>query len=90
MTMIKQPSNQIPIEIRHFLWLLSICHAVIPEEDESQPYGVQFQASSPDEGALVLAASDFGFIFTGRSSSGVTLKVNGETINVEILTNLEF
>ncbi|KAK8864038.1 hypothetical protein M9Y10_011732 [Tritrichomonas musculus] len=90
MEIINGKKSDIPIEIRHFLWTLSICHAVIPEEDETQPYGIQFQASSPDEGALVLAAADFGYIFTSRSSAGITLKVDGEIVNVEVLANLEF
>ncbi|OHT07510.1 phospholipid-translocating P-type ATPase, flippase family protein [Tritrichomonas foetus] len=83
-------SKDCPTDVRHFLWLLSVCHAVIPEEDEKEEYGIAFQASSPDEGALVLAAADFGYIFTGRSSSGITLKVNDEEVQVPVLANLEF
>ena len=82
--------NNPPMEIKHFLWLLSICHAVIPEEDPSQEYGIRFQASSPDEAALVTAAADLGYIFKSRNQQGITLSVNGQDVNVEILNTLEF
>lgn len=82
--------NNTPIEIRHFLWLLSICHAVIPEADSDAEYGIAFQASSPDEGALVKAAADFGYIFCGRTTSNVTINVKGSPITIPILANLEF
>ena len=79
-----------PPEIEDFLWLLSICHAVIPEEDPSAPHGIRFQASSPDEAALVEAAADFGYVFRDRSSSRVTVEVKGHPIVVEVLAVIEF
>lgn len=44
-----------------FLILLAVCHTVIPETDDEG--NIIYQASSPDEAALVNAASDLGFIF---------------------------
>ena len=88
MKMVK--SGDITPDINHFLWLLAVCHSVIPEEDPNEKYGIAFQASSPDESALVLAAADFGYIFTGRTSEGITLKIRGETVQVPVLANLEF
>lgn len=44
-----------------FLILLAVCHTVIPETDDEG--NIIFQASSPDEAALVNAARDLGFIF---------------------------
>ena len=46
-----------------FLILLAVCHTVIPEMDDSNPGNIIYQASSPDEAALVNAARDLGFIF---------------------------
>ena len=54
-----------------FLLLLAICHTVIPEADEVNPASIYsilsqeilFQASSPDEAALVQGAFDLGFRF---------------------------
>jgi phospholipid-transporting ATPase len=41
-------------------------------EEDGAPYGQSYQAESPDEGALVSAASlEYGFQLVGRDSSGV-------------------
>ena len=77
-------------EIRHFLWMLSTCHSVITEPDSKKPHGVAFQASSPDEGALVNAAADFGYVFTGRGHGYVTVNCQGKNQNIEVLAMLEF
>lgn len=83
-------SGNTPMEIKHFLWMLSVCHAVIPEPDEKKKYGIAFQASSPDEGALVLAAADFGYLFKARTPVTVTVRHNDVDIVVEVLAVLEF
>jgi phospholipid-transporting ATPase len=43
-----------------FLILLAVCHTVIPEEKEEK---IVFQASSPDEAALVAGAETLGYGF---------------------------
>jgi magnesium-transporting ATPase (P-type) len=43
--------------------LLAVCHTVIVEEKDGQ---IIYNASSPDELALVNAARYFGFTFKGR------------------------
>lgn len=88
--MVKNHPETMPENVLRFLWLLSMCHAVIPEADDTQPYGVQFQASSPDEGALVLAAADFGYIFKSRTSSSITVNINRKDVEIQVLANLEF
>jgi phospholipid-transporting ATPase len=50
--------------IKEFLQLLAVCHTVIPEESEDEPGKIVFQASSPDEGALVKGAQMLGYAFT--------------------------
>jgi phospholipid-translocating P-type ATPase (flippase) len=55
---------------------------------ESKPHGMAYQASSPDEAALVSSAADFGFVFNGRSNDPHTISVNGRAI--EIMAELEF
>ena len=84
---IDDESNEI---VQHFLWLLSTCHAVIPEADEKAPHGILFQASSPDEGALVSAAADFGFLLTKRNQHSMTIMHKNESFEIEILALLEF
>ncbi len=48
--------------VGEFLELLAVCHTVIPEVKESSK-GIVYQASSPDEGALVKGAALLGFEF---------------------------
>ncbi|OMO55008.1 hypothetical protein COLO4_36244 [Corchorus olitorius] len=51
-----------PDACKEFFRCLAICHTVLPEGDES-PEKIKYQAASPDEAALVLAAKNFGFFF---------------------------
>jgi phospholipid-transporting ATPase len=46
--------------IREFLRLLAVCHTVIPEEKDGR---MIYQASSPDEAALVAGAELLGYQF---------------------------
>ena len=52
--------------IKEFLTLLAVCHTVIPETVEERPGEIIYQASSPDEGALVKGAKSLGYYFTVR------------------------
>ncbi|ETW06505.1 hypothetical protein, variant 3 [Aphanomyces invadans] len=58
-------------------WLcLALCHSVAPELDEDDPTNVmaiRYQASSPDEGAMVAAARQMGIVFKCRSAASVTV-----------------
>jgi phospholipid-transporting ATPase len=49
--------------IDEFLTLLAVCHTVIPEHDEERPGNIIYQASSPDESALVEGVKNLGYIF---------------------------
>lgn len=73
--------------IREFLTLLSICHTVIPETEDGN---LIYQASSPDEAALVSAARFFGFEFSTRTTKNVTVNVLGTEQSYELLNILEF
>ena len=45
------------------------------KNDDGAPYGYAYQAESPDEGALVSAASNlYGFQLIGRDTSGIRLR----------------
>lgn len=48
--------------INEFLILLACCHTVIPESVEGSDE-IVYQASSPDEGALVKGAAQLGYRF---------------------------
>ena len=53
-----------------FILGLALCHTAIPEEAGGN---IDFQASSPDELALVRAAQDLGFLLVSRSLQSITL-----------------
>ncbi|XP_033111210.1 phospholipid-transporting ATPase IB-like [Anneissia japonica] len=73
--------------IRMFLTMLAVCHTVVPEREHGK---LSYQASSPDEGALVKAANDLGFVFTERTPEYVEIDVHGEVERYYILNVLEF
>ncbi|XP_064441876.1 phospholipid-transporting ATPase IB-like [Mirounga angustirostris] len=73
--------------IKEFLTLLCVCHTVVPERDGKD---IIYQASSPDEAALVKGVKKLGFVFTTRTPTSVTVEAMGENFTFEILNVLEF
>uniref|UniRef100_A0A4W2HFR6 Phospholipid-transporting ATPase n=1 Tax=Bos indicus x Bos taurus TaxID=30522 RepID=A0A4W2HFR6_BOBOX len=57
--------------IKEFLTLLCVCHTVVPEREGNN---ISYQASSPDEAALVKGAKKLGFVFTTRMPNSVTIE----------------
>lgn len=79
------------VEIIHeFLSLLSTCHTVIPEVNAEKPGLIKYQAASPDEGALVEGAVDLGYKFVARKPKMVTIEVEGQQWDYELLAVCEF
>ncbi|RKO94387.1 hypothetical protein BDK51DRAFT_18519 [Blyttiomyces helicus] len=76
--------------ITEFLQLLAVCHTVIPESSEEEPGKITFQASSPDEGALVNGAKMLGYLFTTRRPKSVSYVMEGKEYEYEILNICEF
>ncbi|KAI1805675.1 phospholipid-translocating P-type ATPase [Daldinia bambusicola] len=76
--------------IHHFLALLSTCHTVIPERDESKGGKIKYQAASPDEGALVQGALTLGYTFVARKPRSVIIEVEGKEYEYELLAVCEF
>ncbi|XP_050400643.1 phospholipid-transporting ATPase ID isoform X2 [Patella vulgata] len=75
-------------ETEAFFRNLALCHTVMPETKKDGR--LEYQAQSPDEGALVSAARNFGFVFKSRTPSTITIEVNGETEIYELLCILDF
>ncbi|XP_031407953.1 phospholipid-transporting ATPase IB [Meleagris gallopavo] len=75
------------VHIREFLTLLAVCHTVVPERQGNK---IIYQASSPDEGALVKGAKKLGYVFTGRTPHSVIIDALGKEKTFEILNVLEF
>ncbi|KAL1918098.1 uncharacterized protein VTP21DRAFT_3364 [Calcarisporiella thermophila] len=79
--------------IHEFFTLLSTCHTVIPERKEDEKTGqseIVYQASSPDEGALVKGASILNYTFTTRRPNSITVSLNGREVEYELLNICEF
>ncbi|KAG0088539.1 hypothetical protein BGZ92_006041 [Podila epicladia] len=76
--------------INEFLTLLAVCHTVIPERQENNPSQIVYQASSPDEGALVEGAALMGYQFTTRRPRSVNITVGQNDLEYEILNVCEF
>uniref|UniRef100_A0A8C3AA06 Phospholipid-transporting ATPase n=1 Tax=Cyclopterus lumpus TaxID=8103 RepID=A0A8C3AA06_CYCLU len=75
-------------EARAFFRLLALCHTVMPEEKkEGELY---YQAQSPDEGALVTAARNFGFVFRSRTPETIIAMELGRQVVYELLAVLDF
>ncbi|TBU23842.1 phospholipid-translocating P-type ATPase [Dichomitus squalens] len=70
-----------------FLTLLAVCHTVIPELRDDK---IHYQASSPDEAALVAGAELLGYQFHTRKPKSVFVNVHGQSLEYEILNVCEF
>eukprot|EP00743_Colponemidia_sp_Colp-15_P004663 GILK01005024.1.p1 GENE.GILK01005024.1~~GILK01005024.1.p1 ORF type:complete len:1174 (-),score=231.08 GILK01005024.1:215-3736(-) len=75
--------------LRNFFMHLAVCHTIIPEKDKNTGE-IVYQASSPDELALVNGARFAGFYFHTRTENGVVVNMMGEDVSFEILNVLEF
>ncbi|KAB0358934.1 hypothetical protein FD754_003090, partial [Muntiacus muntjak] len=71
-----------------FFLSLSLCHTVISEEKVEGE--LVYQAQSPDEGALVTAARNFGFVFRSRTSETIMVVEMGKTRVYQLLAILDF
>uniref|UniRef100_A0A8C7B9D8 Phospholipid-transporting ATPase n=1 Tax=Neovison vison TaxID=452646 RepID=A0A8C7B9D8_NEOVI len=71
-----------------FFLSLSLCHTVMSEEKVEGK--LVYQAQSPDEGALVTAARNFGFVFRSRTSETIMVVEMGETKVYQLLAILDF
>ncbi|TMS17186.1 hypothetical protein E3U43_001255, partial [Larimichthys crocea] len=73
--------------IQEFMTMMAICHTAVPECTDGT---IIYQAASPDEGALVRAARNLGFVFSGRTPDSVIMEMLGTEEKYELLHVLEF
>uniref|UniRef100_A0A3Q3EIP8 Phospholipid-transporting ATPase n=1 Tax=Labrus bergylta TaxID=56723 RepID=A0A3Q3EIP8_9LABR len=71
-----------------FFRLLSLCHTVMSEEKSEGE--LIYKAQSPDEGALVTAARNFGFVFRSRTPGTITTTEMGRPVTYTLLAILDF
>jgi phospholipid-translocating ATPase len=74
-----------------FFTVLALCHTVLSVVDP-ETGAIEYKAQSPDEAALVQAASDMGFTFLGRDRESLRLRTpfSAEVERYELLNILEF
>ncbi|XP_056260023.1 phospholipid-transporting ATPase IC [Seriola aureovittata] len=70
-----------------FFKLLSLCHTVMVENKDGD---LVYQAASPDEGALVTAARNFGYVFLSRTQDTITIREMEQETMYEMLALLDF
>ncbi|KAM9323420.1 phospholipid-transporting ATPase IC isoform 2-T2 [Pholidichthys leucotaenia] len=70
-----------------FFKLLSLCHTVMVDDKDGE---LMYQAASPDEGALVTAARNFGFVFLSRTQDTVTIREMDKEVTYGMLALLDF
>ncbi|KAI3911404.1 hypothetical protein MKW98_010291 [Papaver atlanticum] len=85
-----------------FFLTLAACNTVIPmvnrpssvsgmlTEIHEDVGAIEYQGESPDEQALVSAASAYGYTLTERTSGHIVVDVNGEKLRLDVLGLHEF
>lgn len=68
----RRPHTLFARKARFFILCLALCHTCMPEKDDDGD--INFQAASPDELALVMAAQDLGYVVVDRQASSITIK----------------
>uniref|UniRef100_A0A672Z0E0 Phospholipid-transporting ATPase n=1 Tax=Sphaeramia orbicularis TaxID=375764 RepID=A0A672Z0E0_9TELE len=76
------------LHTHEFFRVLSLCHTVMSEEKSEGE--LVYKAQSPDEGALVTAARNFGFVFRSRTPGTITTTEMGQTVTYSLLAILDF
>ncbi|KAF5125584.1 putative phospholipid-transporting ATPase DNF3 [Metarhizium anisopliae] len=87
-----RPHSAFARKAKEYLLAVALCHTCLPEVKDGK---IDFQASSPDELALVRAAYELGYQVTCRTAKSVTLQVplpsgGFEKMTFEILDVIEF
>ena len=74
--------------IYDFLVMMAVCHTVIPEDKGAD--GIFYNASSPDEKALVEGAALYDFTFTHTTTDSVIIQTPRGEERYEMLEAVEF
>jgi phospholipid-transporting ATPase len=87
---IKDKSHSNYENIKDFFNLMAVCHSVFPQEDSKTPNKPKYQASSPDDLALVEGSADMGFIFWERTDGKVKIKHQGLVKEWDLLAEIPY
>ncbi|KAF2666886.1 phospholipid-translocating P-type ATPase [Microthyrium microscopicum] len=69
----RRPDALFTTKAKQLLLSIALCHTCLPERKEDGSFS--FQASSPDELALVQAAQELGYLMINREHGTVTLRI---------------
>lgn len=92
----QDPRSTLSQAAYEYILALAVCHTCLPEKDPETGEVTDFQASSPDELALVRAAQDLGILVIERSTQSLTVEIShglgqgGKRETYEILDVIEF
>ncbi|XP_059644919.1 phospholipid-transporting ATPase 1-like [Cornus florida] len=90
------------VAAHEFFLSLAACNTVIPiltqspsssctkSESDEDVTAIDYQGESPDEQALVAAASAYGYTLFERTSGHIVIDVNGEKLRLDVLGLHEF
>ncbi|XP_062211171.1 phospholipid-transporting ATPase 1-like [Phragmites australis] len=99
MALLNQPLvGEERIAAHDFFLTLAACNTVIPVSRESfdltnvvnEIGAIDYQGESPDEQALVIAASAYGYTLVERTTGHIVIDVQGERIRLDVLGLHEF
>ncbi|KAI1978267.1 drs2 neo1 protein [Ophidiomyces ophidiicola] len=68
----QRPHTLFAIKAKLFILAIALCHTCLPEETEDGD--ISFQAASPDEVALALAAKELGYVIVDRQPKSITIR----------------
>lgn len=87
-----RPHSAFARKAKEYILAMALCHTCLPEKSNGK---IEFQASSPDELALVRAAQEMGYLVAQRTAKQVTVETilpsgQPERQTFEILDVIEF
>lgn len=87
-----RPHSAFARKAKEYILAMALCHTCLPEYKDGK---LDFQASSPDELALVRAAQELGYLVIQRNSKFITLQISQpdgstEMMKFDILDVIEF
>ncbi|KAH7163140.1 hypothetical protein B0J13DRAFT_30594 [Dactylonectria estremocensis] len=88
-----RPNSAFSRKAKQYILAMALCHTCLPEYSEDGVLG--FQASSPDELALVRAAQELGYLVINRTTQTITLRISSpegreEEQKYQVLDVIEF
>ena len=79
-------------KIEDFLYILSVCHDIFPEENEENKGEIIYQGSSPDEISLVKGSALLGYKYKSKSNGEIIIEdeIHGTERHYEIKLMIPF